>query len=42
MRFAYKIVSCLMGRTCSVGARTIVYAATVLGEEAHGQYVERM
>ena len=40
MRFAYQIVSRLMGRTCSVGARTIVHAATVLGEEAHGQYVE--
>ena len=40
MRFAYKMVSSLMGRTCSVGARIIVHAATVLGEEVHGQYVE--
>lgn len=39
-RFAYRIATCLVGRTCSVGARTIVYAATVLGEKAHGQYVE--
>jgi NAD(P)-dependent dehydrogenase (short-subunit alcohol dehydrogenase family) len=38
--FAYQIGTGLMGRTCSVGARTIVHAATVLGEEAHGQYVE--
>lgn len=38
--FAHKLMSFLVGRTCSVGARTIVHASTVLGEEAHGQYVE--
>jgi NAD(P)-dependent dehydrogenase (short-subunit alcohol dehydrogenase family) len=30
----------LMGRECDVGARTFVHAATTLGQEAHGQYVE--
>ncbi|KAF1965435.1 NAD(P)-binding protein [Bimuria novae-zelandiae CBS 107.79] len=33
-------LSRLFGRRCSIGTRTIVHAATVLGEEAHGQYVE--
>ncbi|RYP19019.1 hypothetical protein DL765_003602 [Monosporascus sp. GIB2] len=32
--------SYLRGRMCAVGARTFVHAAAVLGEEAHGEYVE--
>ena len=36
----YKIMSVLIGRTCSVGARSFVHAASTLGEDAHGQYVE--
>jgi NAD(P)-dependent dehydrogenase (short-subunit alcohol dehydrogenase family) len=38
--FAYQIMTGLIGRSCSVGARTIVHAAAVLQEEIHGQYVE--
>ena len=38
--FAYETVSWLVGCTCSIGARTVVQAATVLNQEAHGQYVE--
>ncbi|RYC55943.1 hypothetical protein CHU98_g10273 [Xylaria longipes] len=30
----------VLGRPCSVAARTIVHAATLPGEQAHGQYVE--
>jgi len=30
----------LIGRECSVGARTFVHAVTTLGEETHGQYIE--
>ncbi|KAI8951130.1 NAD(P)-binding protein [Xylaria longipes] len=30
----------LLGRTCTIGARTCVHAAVVLGEDSHGQYIE--
>ncbi|KAH7383960.1 hypothetical protein BKA66DRAFT_463182 [Pyrenochaeta sp. MPI-SDFR-AT-0127] len=30
----------LIGRECSVGARTFVHAVTTLGQESHGQYIE--
>nr|BDX35613.1 short-chain dehydrogenase/reductase StrM [Stachybotrys sp.] len=40
VRIPYAIFSRLVGRTCSVGARTIVHAAAALGEESHGQYIE--
>lgn len=34
------VLTYLLGRTCSVGARSYIHAATVLGEAAHGQYIE--
>lgn len=40
LHLAYQTQAWLLGRTCSVGARTFVHAAAVLGEEVHGQYVE--
>ena len=39
-RRAFWVIQHIVGRSCSVGARTYVHAATTLGEEAHGQYVE--
>jgi NAD(P)-dependent dehydrogenase (short-subunit alcohol dehydrogenase family) len=30
----------LVGRECSVGARTFIHGATTLGKDAHGQYLE--
>jgi NAD(P)-dependent dehydrogenase (short-subunit alcohol dehydrogenase family) len=38
--FAFGIISRIIGRTCSVGARTFVHAAARMGDEVHGQYVE--
>lgn len=38
--YAHKAMCGLLGRTCEIGARTIVHAVTTLGEDAHGQYVE--
>lgn len=38
--YAHKAMCGLLGRTCDIGARTIVHAVTTLGEDAHGQYVE--
>jgi NAD(P)-dependent dehydrogenase (short-subunit alcohol dehydrogenase family) len=39
-RGAFWVIQHIIGRSCSVGARTYVHAAVTLGEEAHGQYVE--
>jgi NAD(P)-dependent dehydrogenase (short-subunit alcohol dehydrogenase family) len=39
-RVAYAMFFRMLGRHVSIGARTIVHAATLFGEEAHGQYVE--
>ncbi|KAI1432411.1 NAD(P)-binding protein [Xylaria sp. CBS 124048] len=36
----YKMQCFLLGRSCRVGARSIVHAAATLGVRAHGQYVE--
>ncbi len=38
--FVHTIQCRLIAHTCSVGAHTIVAAATTLGESAHGQYIE--
>jgi len=38
--FVAGILTRIIGRNCSIGARTFVHAAASLGEEAHGQYVE--
>ncbi|KFA71439.1 hypothetical protein S40288_04298 [Stachybotrys chartarum IBT 40288] len=40
IRIPLALFSRLVGRTCSLGARTIVHAAAILGEEAHGHYIE--
>jgi len=37
---AFWIIQHIVGRSCSVGARTYIHAAATLGEEVHGQYVE--
>ena len=39
-RAIFWIVQHIVGRSCSVGARTYLHAAANLGEEVHGQYVE--
>jgi len=39
-RAALWVIQHIVGRSCSVGARTYVHAAATLGEEVHGQYVE--
>ncbi|KAL2752602.1 hypothetical protein ACRALDRAFT_1065689 [Sodiomyces alcalophilus JCM 7366] len=39
-RCVHKIQSALIGRTCAVGARTLVHAVTTVGEPGHGQYIE--
>ncbi|KAI2618202.1 NAD(P)-binding protein [Hypoxylon sp. NC1633] len=39
-RYSYLLISYILGRTCSDGARRIVHAATTVGEAAHGQYIE--
>ncbi|KAK7906567.1 hypothetical protein PG985_016304 [Apiospora marii] len=40
LRLGNKVATRLLGRTCTVGARPIVHAATLLDEKAHGQYIE--
>lgn len=37
---AFWIIQHIVGRSCSIGARTYIPAAATLGEEVHGQYVE--
>ena len=39
-RVAFSVIQHIVGRSCSVGARTYIHAAVTLGEEVHGQYVE--
>ena len=39
-RAIFWIIQHIVGRSCSVGARTYLHAAANLGEEVHGQYVE--
>ncbi|KAI8965608.1 NAD(P)-binding protein [Daldinia sp. FL1419] len=39
-RVIYKIQIYWLGRTSSVGARTLIHAVTTLGKLAHGQYIE--
>ena len=39
-RAIFWVVQHIIGRSCSVGARTYVHAAANMGEEVHGQYVE--
>ena len=39
-RAVFWFIQHIVGRSCSVGARTYVHAAATLGEEVHGQYVE--
>lgn len=39
-RAVFWLIQRIVGRSCSVGARTYVHAAATLGEEVHGQYVE--
>lgn len=38
--FLYRIFARIMGRSCSVGARSLVHAAVSFGKDAHGQYIE--
>jgi NAD(P)-dependent dehydrogenase (short-subunit alcohol dehydrogenase family) len=38
--FAFGIISRIIGRTCTIGARTFVHAAARMGNEVHGHYVE--
>ncbi|RDA93280.1 hypothetical protein CP533_2067 [Ophiocordyceps camponoti-saundersi (nom. inval.)] len=38
--FFVKIITRLIGKTCTMGALSIVHAAVGFGEEAHGQYIE--
>lgn len=40
-RAGFSLVQHIVGRSCSVGARTYVHAAATFGQEAHGQYVEK-
>lgn len=40
LKFVFILQTHLLGRTCSVGARSFVHAASVLGQAAHGQYIE--
>ncbi|KAF4592100.1 short-chain dehydrogenase/reductase [Ophiocordyceps camponoti-floridani] len=38
--FFVKMLTRLIGKSCEVGARSIVHAAAGFGEDVHGQYVE--
>ncbi|PYH46715.1 NAD(P)-binding protein [Aspergillus saccharolyticus JOP 1030-1] len=38
--YVWAVVSRILGRSCAVGARTFVHAATRFGPEIHGQYLE--
>ena len=38
--YVFRVGSRALGRSCSVGARSITHAAVSWGEDVHGQYVE--